>query len=94
MGGNVESPAGSRGRLTGLSLSQRLLATLAESPIPCPTPQLTAICTEGRKYDRGWVWGKLLELERSGLVRRGYTRLPVPRGEHGRPIRIATWTLT
>lgn len=50
------------------TLAQRILAVLAESPLPCPTPDLIAILATGLTNSRQRVWSALRDLERDGLV--------------------------
>lgn len=53
-----------------MTLSQRLLAVLGESPLPMRTPDLVTTCAAGLSHPRQRVRVALLELERGGLVRR------------------------
>lgn len=52
-----------------LSLSQRLLFVLdSYGNVAVPTPTLITLCDS--KNRRSLVWGKLLKLEKAGVVRR------------------------
>jgi repressor of nif and glnA expression len=62
------------------SLVGRILAILDESPLPVPTPDIVALCNVRHRQHKRTVWGKLLCLERKGLVRRvGYRQVQTDR---------------
>lgn len=56
------------GWLEMLSLSQRILKVLAESPLPITTPDLVAIVATGLSHPRARVWTALGILRQKGLV--------------------------
>ena len=55
-----------------MSMSQKILAVLGESPLPISTPDLIAIVAEGMSYPRSRVWTQLRAMLKSGLVTKEY----------------------
>ena len=80
------------------SLSQKILSTLAESPIPVTTPDLIAIVATGLSHPRQRVWTQLRRLYHAGLIQcqTGRTMPTKDTDDNGRKMighRIQRWRL-
>ncbi len=70
-----------------MSVAERILAVLGESPLSVPTPDLVALCGPA-KNPRSQVWVQLKKLRDAGLI----TSVVGPdKGRTGSP--ILRWTL-
>lgn len=51
-----------------MSMPERILSVLSESPLPVPTPDLVTICAAGLSNPRARVWAALRKFASAGLV--------------------------
>lgn len=63
-----------------MTLSERILGVLDESPLPVETPLLVALVGDGVPHAREQVWSALARLRADGLVRSAVDRRPDARG--------------
>ncbi len=78
-----------------MSLSQKILVTLAKSPLPCSTSDLRLLCAFGRPNAHQQVSTILRNLKRDGLVSRELRLRPAEdrRAERGSKW-VSMWRLS
>lgn len=77
-----------------MTLAQKILRVLDESPLPVGTPDMVLLTAFGLSYARGRVWMELKKLEAAGMVacdrEAGHSRVTEGHGANGR---VTLWRL-